>query len=1171
LNVSSPVLILAVDDEPDLRILTKEFLEASGLIKVDTAGSVFEARAMIAQKCYDVIVSDYQMPCEDGIQFLKSLRASGDTTPFILFTGKGREEVVIEAFDNGADAYLQKGGEPRSLFVELENRIGTIVRRHKAEVALLDSESEFRTLFENNPDSVVLVNIDGEILNTNLAGANLVSMSKEDIIGRTIADLGVFSSEDVALFQQNMVSKFKGEPVSPVLSQVRRKDGTSRWVEIRSSTVNKVDRCDVFQVIIRDITERKNAEESLRKSEGKFRAIFNEAAVGITTIAKNGKPLEFNDRLADYLGYSREELSQMSFFELTYSEDREANLALFNDLVAGNIDHFEIEKRYVRKNGEIVWARLSEKLVEAEDDEPPLILGIIDDLNELKRAEDARKESGNRLESLVRTIPDMIWLKDADGVFLSCNRMFERLFGAKEEDIVGKTDYDFVDRDLADFFRENDRKAIEVGMSTSNEERLTFKDDGHHALYETVKTPLFDDRGTLIGVLGIGRDITEHKRMEETLKQNNVDLNAVNQQLTAAEEEMRKQLDVIIKGQDELRQETYLLETLMESLPGIFYMYDAETQCLVNWNRNHQEVSGYTEEEMLGKHVLEWHRAENKERVMAAIEKVMVTGQASMEAPLVMKDGREVPYLLTATRLDIKDSSYFMGVGIDLTERYALDRHMQELNHQMLEQEHRFSRLMEQSFDAIITHSDGKLVEANDMACKIIGARSVEDYVGCPVSDFFGSGSEQLIDERVKYLYSRPGIVAPPIEEKFRRLDGTSIDVEVMATSYLEGMRPTVQVVFRDITERKRLEKELRDSEEFHRQLMSNLSLGVVIIDPMTRTIETVNEAAAAMFGSSEGDIVGQRCYDHLCSGLEGACPVSDRGTEVKDLERTLVCADGTKRPILKTVKRINIRGQEKMLECFMDITERERVQSALRETNKKLNLLSSITRHDISNQLMSLTGYLALIGIEQSDAQSAKNLQRARTAAEMISAMVQFTKTYEDIGIKAPTWQNVRTLIEKSAKEVNLGKITIVNDVPPGTEIFSDPLISKVFLNLIQNAKVHGGDVTSIRFSVERREAVQAIICEDDGVGIPEEMKEKLFTKGFGKDHGFGLFLSREILNITNITITEEGELGRGAKFVLCLPRDGFRVNDPSSSSFNNPERRSVPVHLGHNDHMTD
>jgi PAS domain S-box-containing protein len=498
---------------------------------------------------------------------------------------------------------------------------------------------------------------------------------------------------------------------------------------------------------------------------------------------------------------------------------------------------------------------------------------------------------------------------------------------------------------------------------------------------------------------------------------------------------------------------------------------------------------------------------------------------------------------LTGNRFYTKERSFFLGVGFDITERRELDRHMQELNRELVAKEHRLSRLMEQSFDAIFTHREGKIVQANDVACKLIGAKSFQNSIGRSVYEFAGPGSEHVIERRVKHLYDHPGTVAPLIEEKFRRLDGAVIDVEVMATSYLEDMKPTVQVVFRDITERKRLEKELKESEEFHRQLMSNLSLGVVIVNPKTRTIESVNEAAATMFGSAEENIIGHRCYHYLCPGLEGACPVYDCGMEVKNLERTLVCADGSRRPILKTVKKINIRGQERMLECFMDITERERVQSALRETNKKLNLLSSITRHDIRNQLMSLQGNLSLLERNRLDQLSVQHLQKAEAAAKRISAMIQFTKTYEDIGIQAPTWQNVHALVEKCAKEAHLGEVMMVNEVPDEIEIFADPLISKVFLNLIQNAIRHGGKTTTIRFCLEERDGVRAIVCEDDGEGIPADMKEKLFTKGFGKDHGLGLFLSREILTITGITITEEGEPRKEAKFVMTPPQGGVRA----------------------------
>ena len=224
------------------------------------------------------------------------------------------------------------------------------------------------------------------------------------------------------------------------------------------------------------------------------------------------------------------------------------------------------------------------------------------------------------------------------------------------------------------------------------------------------------------------------------------------------------------------------------------------------------------------------------------------------------------------------------------------------------------------------------------------------------------------------------------------------------------------------------------------------------------------------------------------------------------------------------------------------DITERKRAQEALREASRKLNLLSSITRHDINNQLMALEGNLTLLKMKQLEHSSDEHLLKVEAAAERISAMIRFTKEYEDIGVHAPIWQDVMALVRTASGDIPFEKARVVNDVPAGTEVFADPLIAKVFHNLIGNAVRYGGNITTIHFSVEERDGVHAIVCEDDGVGISADMKEKLFTHGFGKNHGLGLFLSREILSITGITITEAGALGRGAKFVITIPAGGFR-----------------------------
>lgn len=152
---------------------------------------------------------------------------------------------------------------------------------------------------------------------------------------------------------------------------------------------------------------------------------------------------------------------------------------------------------------------------------------------ELRQETKRSSESESRFRTLVNTIPDLIWLKNADGVYLSSNKMFERFFGAREAEIVGKTDYDFVDKDLADSSRENDRNAMAVGKPSSNEEWITFSDDGHQALLDTIKTPMYDGENNLIGVLSIGRDITERKRAEQELERYREHLETLVEERTA--------------------------------------------------------------------------------------------------------------------------------------------------------------------------------------------------------------------------------------------------------------------------------------------------------------------------------------------------------------------------------------------------------------------------------------------------------------------------------------------------------------------------------------------------------------------------------------------------------------------------------------------------------------
>ncbi len=226
------------------------------------------------------------------------------------------------------------------------------------------------------------------------------------------------------------------------------------------------------------------------------------------------------------------------------------------------------------------------------------------------------------------------------------------------------------------------------------------------------------------------------------------------------------------------------------------------------------------------------------------------------------------------------------------------------------------------------------------------------------------------------------------------------------------------------------------------------------------------------------------------------------------------------------------------------DITERQEVEATLQGMNRRMNLLARLTRHDTLNQLTVLLGSLELAGTAESTTELAWFLSRSREAAWAIQRLTEFTRDYQEIGQGAPDWVSLTALVQRAADSFAGGGVTI--EAPDeGWEIRADPLIEQVFYNLIENALRHGGTVRRVRFSVEAQSAGGAVIaCEDDGTGVPVNEKEQIFERGYGRNTGLGLYLSREILATTGMTITESGRPGAGARFEIRVPPDTCRIH---------------------------
>jgi DNA-binding response OmpR family regulator len=234
--------------------------------------------------------------------------------------------------------------------------------------------------------------------------------------------------------------------------------------------------------------------------------------------------------------------------------------------------------------------------------------------------------------------------------------------------------------------------------------------------------------------------------------------------------------------------------------------------------------------------------------------------------------------------------------------------------------------------------------------------------------------------------------------------------------------------------------------------------------------------------------------------------------------------------------------GVSEVLEKEMEYHEIELIKfynQSLGAVNKNLKLLFSITRHDIISQLTELNLYHEMLQEKLPDASYSEYFNKIGFATERISSIIRFTEKYEEMGVNNPVWVDISALVDEAKKDGVAGPLRLVNDLPAGTKVFSNALFANVFYNLIDNAVQWGGNKTStIRFSAQDSGNNHVIICEDDGMGVLAEEKERIFHRGIGKGTGLGLAFCREILDITGISIQETGEPGKGARFEITLPK---------------------------------
>ena len=423
----------------------------------------------------------------------------------------------------------------------LRSTLETIAASAGEAIGRLQAQSELRRwadAFEHCAHGIALGQpTKNQVMACNPALARMLGRPIEEITGEKI--LNLYVPEDHARLRLWMEEADRTGSIR-YESRMVRADGTTFPVQMDVVSVRGADGRPIYRVAtVQDISERKQAEGALRESEQQLRLFIDHAPVSLAMFDRGMRYLAYSRRWLQDFGRGLPNLNGRSHYEL-YPDLPEHWLAAHQRGLAGETVKMDQER--------IEWGGAAPQwlswTVRPWRDGSGAIGGIVifsEDITRRRQGEDALRRSEAHVRTLVDTLPDLVWLKDPQGVYLACNARFEAFMGLPEAEILGKTDYDFAHRHLADFFRANDMAAIAAGGPRMNEEEATFVSDGHREILETVKTPMYDADGTLIGVLGIGRDITGRKQAEQALRR--------------SEEQVRLKLDSILSPDIEVGDE----------------------------------------------------------------------------------------------------------------------------------------------------------------------------------------------------------------------------------------------------------------------------------------------------------------------------------------------------------------------------------------------------------------------------------------------------------------------------------------------------------------------------------------------------------------------------------------------------------------------------------------
>ncbi len=997
-----------------------------------------------------------------------------------------------------------------------------ITDRKKAEEALLQSEEKFRNVFSIAPNAVYLSTLkEGKMVEINDRFVEIFGYTRKEIIGQTSLQLGLWASPTE---RKKMLAILKSDgKIRNLEINCVRKNGQIFPAQFSVSILQQGDQ-QLLVGVIRDVSFFKQAEAALQASEAKYRSLADSLPEVVFETDSDGRLTYANLSAYTIFGYSQEEVAKGLFvFDLVHQKDRKKVKEDFRKtLSSGHIDNHEYT--CIRKDGGTFPTMIVSKPF-VDENGRVCLRGLVIDITQFKKVEETLRESEEKYRVTFESTGVASVIIEDDTTLSLVNSEYEKLSGYSKRELEGKKSWtEFVVKEDLDRMKEQHRlRRIDKNAASTH---YDFRFIDRYGEIKNILLTIALIPGTKKSIASL-LDITMNKKIEEALQK-----------------------------------EQQMLTSIYANVSDVLYLLAVEHEdnfSFTSVNQSFLNVTGLKESQVVGKSVSKVIPEPSLSLVLekysqAIHEKRTVTWEEVTNYPGGRKYG-EVS--ITPVFDSTGHCSNLIGSVHDITE-------IKQAEKKLLEEQYLIQKILD---------STPNLVYIYDLInhCNVYANREILNFLGYTPKQIKALGSKlftkilhpddaQVVATHHARFANPPENVVFEVEYRMKHSSGEwrwlrSRDILFARTN--EGIGKQILGTCEDITEAKKSAEILKLSERKYRELAESLPEIVFETDIDGRLI-FVNQSASQMTGYGLDEFDKNFSFIRLLVPAEQEKAMMNfsnlKSSESKfSSEFNIIRKDGSVfsaiiwvTPIIINNKFSGLRG------IVVDNSKYKRVEDRLKQAaydfqllNEKLRVVGGLTRHDVGNKLAVIGGNEFLLRKRiGKKPELSTYLDNIKSALDASDKLFEFSRFYEQIGSEKPAIIDVfESFNVAAALFPNLNKLTIINKCQR-LKVVADSLLRQLFYNLIDNSLNHGEKITQIRLYYTKDEERVKLFYEDNGIGVPKANKSRLFDVGFttGKGRGLGLALIKRIIEVYGWNIAEEGEPGRGAKFVISIPTNLIR-----------------------------